>query len=89
MYGPYALDGLLEPDSNKAFHESLGARSGGLWGIRDATWVTDLADELGLKLEAMTPMPANNFFVVFTKVRPEVQVRLYMCLEGSKNIPWL
>lgn len=76
LYGPYALDGLLEPDSNKAFHESLGARSGGLWGIRDATWVANLADELGLKLEAMTPMPANNFFVVLTKVTPHALKRM-------------
>ncbi|CAM9262278.1 unnamed protein product, partial [Hapterophycus canaliculatus] len=54
--------------SNKDFDASLKARSGGSWGIRDVTWVTDLADQEGLQLTAMTNMPANNFFVVFTKV---------------------
>lgn len=68
IYGPFALNGLLIPDSNKNFDESLKARSNGSWGIRDAAWVTDLADFQGLELTAMTPMPANNFFVVFTKV---------------------
>lgn len=68
MYGPFALNGVLIPGSNKAFDESLKARSHQAWGIRDAAWVAGLADEQGLELTAMTPMPANNFFVVFTKV---------------------
>lgn len=68
IYGPFALDGVLVPDSNKAFDESLKARSDGLWGIKDAAVVADLADEEGLELTTMTAMPANNFFVVFTKV---------------------
>lgn len=68
IYGPFALNGLLVPDSNKGFDESLKARSGGSWGIRDVAWVASLADEQGLELKAMTLMPANNFFVVFTKV---------------------
>lgn len=68
MYGPFALDGLLVPDSNKSFDASLKARSGGSWGIRDAAWVAGLADVQGLELTAMTLMPANNFFVVFKKV---------------------
>ena len=69
VYGPFALNGILIPDSNKSFDESLKARSGGSWGIRDVAWVASLADEQGLELKAMTLMPANNFFVVFTKVR--------------------
>ncbi|CAN0333136.1 unnamed protein product [Ectocarpus sp. 12 AP-2014] len=69
VYGPFALNGLLIPDSNKNFDASLKARSGGSWGIRDAAWVCGLAYDQGLELTAMTLMPANNFFVVFTKVR--------------------
>lgn len=69
VYGPFALNGILVPDSNKAFDESLKARSDGVWGIKDAAVVADLADEQGLDLTAMIAMPANNFFVVFTKVR--------------------
>ncbi|CBJ49165.1 conserved unknown protein [Ectocarpus siliculosus] len=69
IYGPFALNGLLIPDSNKNFDTSLKARSGGSWGIRDAAWVCGLAHDQGLELTAMTLMPANNFFVVFKKVR--------------------
>ncbi|CAM9177276.1 unnamed protein product [Ectocarpus sp. 13 AM-2016] len=69
VYGPFALNGLLIPDSNMNFDASLKARSGGSWGIRDAAWVCGLAYDQGLELTAMTLMPANNFFVVFTKVR--------------------
>lgn len=68
LYGPFGLDGVLLPDSNKGFNDSLKARSDGLWGIRDVAWVAKLADEQGLELTAMTLMPANNFFIVFTKV---------------------
>ncbi|CAM9533849.1 unnamed protein product, partial [Laminaria digitata] len=68
LYGPFGLDGALIPDSNKSFDESLKARSQGLWGIRDVAWVVVLADEQGLELVAMTPIPTNNFFLVFTKV---------------------
>lgn len=68
IYGPFALNGVLIPDSNKNFDENLKGRSEGRWGIRDAAWVADLADEHGLELTAMTAMPANNFFVVLTKV---------------------
>lgn len=82
LYGPFELDGVLIPDSNKEFNESLKARSQGLWGIRDVAWVAKLADEQGLELTAMTPMPANNFFVVFTKVGP--RAREIMHLDGCR-----
>lgn len=68
VYGPFALSGLLAPQSNRDFDESLKARSDGVWGIKDVVWVAELGDKHGLELTEMTPMPANNFFVVFTKV---------------------
>lgn len=68
LYGPFGLDGALIPDSHKSFDESLKARSQGLWGIRDVAWVAKVADEQGLELVAMTPIPTNNFFLVFTKM---------------------
>lgn len=71
LYGPFMLHGVLIPDSNKSFDEYLKGRSEGQWSIRDAEWVAKLADEQGLELTAMTLMPANNFFVVFTKVGPD------------------
>lgn len=83
IYGPFALNGLLIPDSNKNFNESLKGRSGGSWGIRDVTWVTSLADEQGLELKAMTLMPANNFFVVFKKV---IHVIFLPCTPGGVHV---
>lgn len=68
IYGPFALSGLLAPESNVKFDQSLKARSNSLWGVKDVSFVADLADERGLDLTAMTAMPSNNFFVVFTKV---------------------
>ncbi|CAM9330999.1 unnamed protein product, partial [Sphacelaria rigidula] len=68
LYGPFALSGLLAPESNTNFDQSLKLRSDGAWGIRDVAWVADLADVRGLELTGITAMPANNFFVTFTKV---------------------
>lgn len=90
VYGPFALNGLLIPDSNKDFDASLKARSGGSWGIRDAAWVCGLAYEQGLELTAMTLMPANNFFVVFKKVRAAVIVVLLAArrtVSGLEKLP--
>lgn len=69
IYGPFALNGLLAPQSNRDFNESLKARSNGVWGIKDIVWLTELGDEAGLELSEICAMPANNFFVVFKKVR--------------------
>lgn len=89
IYGPFALNGILIPDSNKSFDESLKARSGGSWGIRDVVWVASLADEQGLELKAMTLMPANNFFVVFTKVNTCVRVmERYMLANRLFRLSW-
>lgn len=68
------LSGLLAPESNVSFDKSLKLRSDGVWGIKDIVWVTGLADERGLELTDMAAMPANNFFVTFTKV-----FRVYIC----------
>lgn len=68
LYGPFALGGLLAPQSNRDFDASLKARSNGVWGIKDVEFVARSGEKEGLELTAITPMPANNFFVVFTKV---------------------
>ncbi|CAM9153613.1 unnamed protein product [Discosporangium mesarthrocarpum] len=69
LYGPFALAGLLAPESNVVFDQSLKARSRGQWGVRDITWVAEVAARAGgMELTEMTAMPANNYFVVFTKV---------------------
>ena len=66
LYGPYKRDGVLEPESNRAFDSSLRERDDS-WGIRDLELdVMPLAERAGLRTLAIKPMPANNLFVVFS-----------------------
>ncbi|CAN0375622.1 unnamed protein product, partial [Phaeothamnion confervicola] len=64
LYGPYAIDGNLSPESNVAFDESLRSRDDG-WGIRDIVDVMEAAEAKGFELKEFRRMPANNFLVVF------------------------
>lgn len=66
-YGPYAFDGVLTPESNKDFDQSLKTRDPS-WGIRDVRDITDVARENGLGREETIAMPANNHVLVFRKV---------------------
>ena len=61
LYGPFRFDGTTA-ESNEAFHQSLVSRDP-RWGVRD---VTDLRG-LGLELEHIVAMPANNHSLVFRK----------------------
>lgn len=66
LYGPYARDGEIAP-SNAAFSENLKSRDPA-WGVRDLDrQVVPLAEEVGLSLKAVVPMPANNFSVIFQR----------------------
>lgn len=67
MYGPFAVDGTITPDSNVRFDQSL-RRQDSEWGLRDISrQLTPLAAELGLILSASEDMPANNKFLVWLK----------------------
>ncbi len=63
LYGPFRFDGQTA-DSNEAFHQSLIGRDP-RWGVRD---VTELR-RLGLELEHVVAMPANNHSLVFRQTR--------------------
>ncbi len=65
-YGPYIVQGDYISDSNVAFDQSLKARNPA-WGLREVDDVTRIAKENGFTVESMTPMPANNFTLVFRK----------------------
>jgi len=65
-YGPYSVNGDFMADSNVAFDQSLKARNPA-WGIRDVTDIEAVAKDAGFELENTTPMPANNFTLVFRK----------------------
>ncbi|MEL7029286.1 MAG: DUF938 domain-containing protein, partial [Pseudomonadota bacterium] len=64
LYGPYKRGGAHTSPSNDAFDASLKARDPS-WGVRDMETVEALAADVGLLLQAVVPMPANNFSLVF------------------------
>ncbi len=66
LYGPYRRDGAHTAPSNDAFDADLRARDAA-WGVRDLEAVEALARAEGFVCEAVVPMPANNFTVVFRK----------------------
>lgn len=66
-YGPYALDGVITPESNVSFDESLRSQNP-QWGLRDIKDLTELAKENHLRLEEIIDMPSNNKCIVWKKV---------------------
>lgn len=63
LYGPYLQQGVETAPSNLAFDESLRQRDS-RWGLRQLEDVVTLAESVGLRLEAVHAMPANNLIVV-------------------------
>ena len=66
LYGPFARHGEIAP-SNAAFSENLKSRDA-RWGVRDLDQqIVPLAEEVGLRLQQVIEMPANNLSVVFQR----------------------
>jgi SAM-dependent methyltransferase len=63
LYGPYRQQGVETAPSNLAFDESLKQRDG-RWGLRQLEDVVALAESVGLRMDAVHRMPANNLIVV-------------------------
>jgi SAM-dependent methyltransferase len=66
VYGPFAEDGLLEPESNRRFDAMLRAQDPN-WGIRDLADVREVAEAHGLAFVEQVAMPANNRVLVFER----------------------
>jgi len=66
VYGPFLRDGAHTAPSNADFDASLRARNAA-WGLRDTRDLAALANETGLMLAEIIPMPANNFVLVFAR----------------------
>jgi Protein of unknown function (DUF938) len=66
LYGPYKIDGRHTAPSNQDFDTRLRGQNP-LWGVRDLTEVSRLAERDGLALAETVPMPANNLSVIFRR----------------------
>ena len=66
LYGPYRQAGVPTAPSNEAFDESLKSRNPD-WGLRRLEDVVALAVDLGLLVERVVAMPANNLSLIFRK----------------------
>ncbi len=66
-YGPYAINGDFQAESNVAFDQSLRTRNPA-WGIRDLKDIEPTAHAHGFSLLKRVAMPANNHTLVFEKI---------------------
>ncbi|MGM0594803.1 MAG: DUF938 domain-containing protein, partial [Pseudomonadota bacterium] len=66
LYGPFMYDGEHTSESNRRFDRWLRS-----WekhrGVRDVSWLKQIAEPLGLTLEEDIAMPANNRLLVWYK----------------------
>jgi SAM-dependent methyltransferase len=66
VYGPFRRDGAHTSPSNAAFDASLRAENPE-WGVRDVSDLNGLAKSAGLTKAEISPMPANNLVLAFTR----------------------
>lgn len=67
MYGPFAVDGVLQPQSNIDFDRSLKLNNQE-WGVRDIRDVEEVAAQESFALEAAHDVPSNNKVLVWKKM---------------------
>lgn len=65
-YGPYAINGILTPDSNVRFNNMLKNQNPE-WGVRDIQDLKILAQKNSIKFVEMYDMPANNKILLWQK----------------------
>jgi SAM-dependent methyltransferase len=68
LYGPYRRHGQHTAPSNEAFDTDLRRRNPE-WGLRDMEEVIELAVKQKFSLVEIVAMPANNFSIVFRRIR--------------------
>jgi hypothetical protein len=64
LYGPFKINGHLEPKSNRDFDETL-KMSNLDWGIRDLADIEAEASRSNIVLDQVIDLPANNKLVVW------------------------
>lgn len=65
-YGPYAENGVLQPESNVRFDAGLRCENPG-WGVRDIALLKEVAAKNGIRFVEKYEMPANNKTLVWQK----------------------
>ncbi|KAF0689594.1 Aste57867_18966 [Aphanomyces stellatus] len=66
IYGPFAVDGVISPQTNVRFDAYLRGQDPA-WGYRDVRDLESLATIHGLRLEEMRAVPSNNLVLVWRK----------------------
>jgi hypothetical protein len=66
LYGPYRLDDVATAPGNEAFDADLKARNPE-WGLRRLSAVEREANAVGLTLQEVVALPANNLLVAFAR----------------------
>ena len=66
VYGPFMRNGMHTAPSNAAFDASLRSKDPS-WGVRDTRDLSELAKSVGLHLDRIVDMPANNFVLTFRR----------------------
>ena len=66
-YGPYAVHGVITPESNVLFDQSLRDRNE-LWGLRDIADLEKVATVNGFHLHAIEEMPSNNKMLIWKRI---------------------
>ncbi|KAI1730702.1 methyltransferase-like 26 [Ditylenchus destructor] len=66
IYGPFAVDGGISPQSNIDFDKYLRGENPE-WGLRDVSEMEKLANYNDLNLKKIHEMPSNNHTLIFTK----------------------
>ena len=64
IYGPYNQHGVPLADSNAAFDAALRQQNPE-WGLRYVDDIVEEADKIGLRLDQVITMPANNLSLIF------------------------
>ena len=66
VYGPFKQDGRHTAESNETFDRSLRERNPE-WGVRAIDDVCNVAEEHGMVLTVIEPMPGNNMVLIFER----------------------
>lgn len=66
LYGPFMYDGVHSSDSNQRFDHWLRSIEAHR-GVRDLSWLREIAAPLGLELSEDVEMPVNNRILVWRK----------------------